>query len=63
MNSTAEPIEFDERSILLDLDIAWLGDGLMTSLAVHQEIKKARQLATRMRLGVEDLVQKVSSSR
>jgi hypothetical protein len=63
MNSSAEPIEFDERTILLDLDIAWLGDGLMTGLAVHQEIKKARQLATRMRRDVEDLVQKVASLR
>jgi hypothetical protein len=63
MNSSAEPIEFDERSLLLDLDTAWFGDGLMTSLAVHQEIKKAHQQATRMRLGIEDLVQKVSSSR
>jgi hypothetical protein len=57
-----ERIEFDESSLLLDLDTAWLGDGLITGVAIHRQIEKARQQASRMLLRIEELLRKIPSS-
>jgi hypothetical protein len=62
MSGPNERIEFDESSLLLDLDTAWLGDGLITGVAIHRQIEKARQQASRMLLRIEELLRKVSSS-
>jgi len=62
MSGPKERIEFDESSLLLDLDTAWLGDGLITGVEIHRQIEKARQQASRMLLRIEELLQKVSSS-
>jgi hypothetical protein len=61
-SGSSERIEFDERSILLELDTAWLGDGIVTGIAVHQRIKKAQQQAGRMLRRVAQLLERVGAS-
>jgi hypothetical protein len=55
MNGPNEHIDFDD-SHLLAFDTSWVSDGLMTGVAVHRRIKKARQQASRMLLRIEELL-------
>ena len=42
-----EPLELDTSPILLDMDTAWLTDGLIPNVAIHRRIEEAQKRTSR----------------
>jgi hypothetical protein len=43
-----EPLELDANPILLEMDTAWLTDGVIPNVAIHRHIKEAQKRMSRV---------------